>query len=128
MIDRRLQLLLLMNTGCCASCQSQRIDDIISAIETGDAEVRYSGDQAVGLFRDPRRRPIVEVVPACGRRDGLTLCSSRRRDGHAMIGNSGTPCGRSESAIRVRRQNEVAGYESRNRKDAARYFGRAGEA
>jgi hypothetical protein len=49
-IDRRIQMLLLLNTGCCASCQSQTIDDICAALESGDVTIHYTDDVAVGIF------------------------------------------------------------------------------
>jgi hypothetical protein len=45
MIDRRLQLLLLMNCHpCCATCFSERLDDIAAAIESGDCYLTSAGD------------------------------------------------------------------------------------
>jgi hypothetical protein len=67
MIDRRLQLMLLMNCHpCCQCCFSERLDDIAAAIETGDVEVRYDLDQAVGIFATRDGAALLKSFPMVG--------------------------------------------------------------
>lgn len=54
MIDRRLQLMLLLNCHpCCAVCFSERIDDLCDAVEAGAAFFRYDNGEATGIFLTP---------------------------------------------------------------------------
>jgi hypothetical protein len=62
--DRRLQLMLLMNCHpCCQVCFSERLDDIISAIESGDVEVHYDGNSAVGIFATRDGMSLLRQTP-----------------------------------------------------------------
>jgi hypothetical protein len=64
MIDRRVQLLLLMNCHpCCAVCFSERLDDIAAAIQSGAAVVHYDGDMAVALHATGHGMSLLRSFP-----------------------------------------------------------------
>jgi hypothetical protein len=62
-MNRRIQMLLLLNTGCCASCQSQTVDDICAALETGAVQVHYDLDMATGIFATRDGAALLKSYP-----------------------------------------------------------------
>jgi len=61
----RLEMLTMLNTGCCAVCQSEKIDDICDALTAGTLFPAYGDSDTINGLRitEPGRTYLPPTLP-----------------------------------------------------------------